>query len=301
MLPLVSVVLPTHNRVQFLERAIRSVLRQTEQNFELIIVDDASTDDTPNYLARLATQDHRIRIIKNNQSNGAGGARNEGVEHRLRQWIAFLDDDDEWMPHKLQLQLNLLDADPNLVACSCNFILRFPSGRSRKVFLPQNVTLKQLLKDSVLGGASMCICSNKVLKEIGGFDSKFKSAQDWDLWVRLRQKGEIVACKEPLVLYQAHAGARITNNMQVQYVGARKFYFKHRNLMDLEVRRHRLASICYIMSRQTIRSLYCRIRYLIISLLNSSPRSAFSYAKSSLPRLIWDMFVLCIIQQKINR
>jgi glycosyltransferase involved in cell wall biosynthesis len=223
-------------------------------------------------------------------SKGGAGARNDGISCSRGEWIAFLDDDDEWMPTKLESQLGALNANLSAVACSCSFVRRFPSGASRLVVVPENVTLRQVLSGSVLGGASMCLCSSNVLREIGGFDPDFRSGQDWDLWARLRQKGVVTTCRESLVLYHAHEGSRITNNMQAQYVGARHFYFKYRCLMDASLRRHRVSYCCFIMSRQVARGFRRRIRYLILSLLNSSPWDSLTYARSSIPRLIRDAF-----------
>lgn len=287
--PRVSVVMPTHNRAAFVGRAVASVLRQTESDFELIIVDDASTDGTGECLASLARQDERIRVLTNTASKGGGGARNVGIEASRGQWVAFLDDDDEWVPGKLEIQLAKLATSPAAVACSCGYEQHFSSGASKVVRLPQQVTLTQLLCGSVLGGASMCVCARTVLQAIGGFDASFRSGQDWDLWVRLRQQGPIAVCDEPLVRYKAHDGDRITNNMNSQYLGARRFYFKHRHLMDAALRRHRLAYTCFIMSRQPNRPGSARLRYLALSLHHSTPRVALSYAASSLPRLLMDM------------
>jgi glycosyl transferase family 2 len=198
------------------------------------------------------------------------------------EWIAFLDDDDEWLPTKLQGQLETLRANASAVACSCSYIMRLSSGASKVVIVPTDVTLRQLPLDNRLGSASLCLSSSSgVLREIGGFDVKFRSAQDMDLWVRLRQKGAAVASRGALVLYRVHQGLPISNNMQSQYVGQRRFYFKHRDLMDAPLRRHRISHNCFIMSCQTTRRLRPRFRYLILSLLNSSPAVSLAYAKSS--------------------
>lgn len=289
-IPLVSVVLPTHNRADFLARAIRSVVGQTENNLEIIVVDDASNDGTSELLQQLARNDPRIKILRNSKSLGGGGARNVGIAASTGEWVAFIDDDDEWVPTKVECQLQMLRANTVAVACSCNFEQQFPSGATKTVKLPKNVTLNELLQGSVMGGASMCLCSRDVLRQIGGFDTSFKSAQDWDLWTRLRQKGCIVVCGEVLVRYQAHDGPRISNDMQSQYQGARRFYFKHRSKMDKTIRRFRVAYTCFIMSRQINRSISARFKYLIVSLRHSTYLSGVSYAISSLPRLLADYF-----------
>src|SRR3954471_3920817 len=106
--PRVSVVVPTHNRADVVGRAVASVLAQTERDLEVIVVDDASTDGTAQRLAELAKGDDRIRIIANAVALGGGGARNAGIAASRGQWVAFLDDDDEWLPAKLAIQLETL-------------------------------------------------------------------------------------------------------------------------------------------------------------------------------------------------
>jgi glycosyltransferase involved in cell wall biosynthesis len=286
--PLVSVVLPTRDRVQFLRGAVASVLAQSEQDLELLVIDDASTDGTVAYLADLARSDRRVRVIRNSEAQGGARARNEGIRCARGAWVAFLDDDDEWMPNKLERQLETLTADGTAVACSCGYVKQVGRVWSTPVRVPSRVSVHELLVRNRLGGASMCVCSGKILKEIGGFDAKLRSAQDHDLWLRLRQRGEIVSCSEPLVLLRVHRGVRISNDMQSQYQGARRFYFKHRSLMDADSRRCRLAYNCFVMSRQTSRSLRYRYRHLVLSVHSSSPVFSLSYARSSAPRLAKD-------------
>lgn len=286
--PLVSVVIPTRDRVDHLRRAADSVLKQSQDDLELIIVDDASEDGTAAYLAELASRDSRVRTVRNAVARGGAGARNDGISRSRGQWIAFLDDDDEWLPEKLQRQLHMLQNTPSAVACSCDFVMRFSSGRSKVVQVTPNATLQQLLFENQLGSASLCICSSRVLKEIGGFDARLRSAQDQDLWARVRQRGDVAVCGEALVLYRAHGGRRITNNMQSQYLGARRFYFKHRDMMDTPCRRRRMARNCFLMSRQVTRDIRHRLRYLMLSMRNSPPMDALVYATSSVPRLVRD-------------
>jgi glycosyltransferase involved in cell wall biosynthesis len=286
--PLVSVILPTRNRVDFLRGAVASVLRQSERDLELIVVDDASSDETQAYLAALLAEDARVRIVRNAVPKGGAGARNEGVMLSRGKWIAFLDDDDEWMPNKLRKQLETLNANSSAVACSCAYFRRFPSGRSVAVAVPSNASLEDMLIENRLGGASLCVCSSTVLKSIGGFDQRLRSAQDHDLWMRLIQAGAVVVCDELLVIYRAHAGPRVTNDQQSQYAGARRFYFKYRHLMNETARRRRISHNCFLMSRQMARGSGHRVRYLLLSMLNARPWASLRYARSSIPRLAKD-------------
>jgi glycosyltransferase involved in cell wall biosynthesis len=286
--PLVSVVLPTHNRVNLLKRAVESVFSQSVTDFELIIVDDASRDGTKEFLASLEMRDPRVRIVHSQTAVGGARARNAGLQLCRGKWTAFLDDDDQWLPDKLQRQLEKLSANPCAIACGCGYLRCLSSGRSKQVLVSSNPTIPRLLADSVLGSASLCLGSTRILREIGGFDSTLRSAQDMDLWVRLRQRGDIEVCREVLVLYADHSGPRITSDMKAQYVGSRRFYFKHRYLMDEQLRRRRVAYCCFIMSRQQSRSFRRRCYYLLLSLLHSAPRLSLAFARSSVPRLLSD-------------
>lgn len=286
--PLVSVVLPTHDRVDLLAGAVESVLSQTEQSFELIVVDDGSRDATPEYLAALTSRDRRTRSVRIEFPRGGGAARNEGLRLSRGEWVAFLDDDDRWLPTKLEKQLAALRGHPAAVAASCGYERVFPSRKRQVVAVPRSVKLSDLFEFNVLGSASLCVGSAQALRSIAGFDTSLVAGQDLDLWIRLRQLGEIVVCSEPLVLYHVHDGPRITNNMLSQYAGSRKFYFKHRHLMDRAIRRHRVAQASFLMSRQNQRGLYRRIRFLLIAMRNAKLGDAIAYARSSLPRLLRD-------------
>src|SRR6516225_2350448 len=253
--PLVSVILPTRDRLELLRRAVASVRAQTERRFELIVVDDASSDDTPDYLQQLVAADRRIRIVRNALPGGGGGARNAGIRLSGARWVAFIDDDDEWLPHKLEQQLRILQSDGAAVACSCGYLVRSRSGASKVMAVRANTTVQELLTNNWLGGASTCVCSSEALRDIGGFDPSLRAGQDLDLWVRLRQRGKVAICAETLVIHRAHAGPRITTDTKSQYLGVRRFYFKHRDLMVPATRRHRLSYCCYVMSMQIARPL----------------------------------------------
>ena len=277
--PLISVVLPTHNRASLLKKAIDSVLLQTERDLELIIVDDASTDQTSELLNEFVKIDARIKVIKNKVALGGGGARNAGIFASKGKWVAFLDDDDEWFKNKLSLQLEKINLSPSAVACSCDYEHHYPFGLIKKFVLPDRITLNELYYGNSLGGASMCLCSRNILLSIKGFDTKLKSGQDWDLWVRLRAQGQVVVCNEPLVRYMDHSGFRISNNMRSQYLGSRYFYFKHRDSMDVVLRKFRICHLCFLKSRDTSKNLKNRLHYLFLAVHFSDLSTGLKYLK----------------------
>lgn len=284
--PIVSVIIPTHNREQFIATAIQSVLAQSCQDFEIIIVNDASTDNTKQILFNLAKQDKRIQIINNTVSLGGAASRNAGIAISKGKWIAFLDDDDTWHPQKLEIQIAALEKNPNAIASSCAYTVNYPLKIKKRVITPNLITLNKLVSQSVLGGASVCICLASILKKINGFDERLRSSQDWDLWVRLRLQGNIISVKDPLVDYYVHFNYRISNNMRSKYSGSRTFYFKHKHLMDNNAKINNLAFLCFIRSRQNHRSFLSRIYHLLLAINHSPTRSKIAYLISSLPRII---------------
>lgn len=242
---LVSVVIPTRNRCERVVRAISSVRDQTWPNVEIIVVDDASTDATSERLAELRRETPTLRVIRNDQPRGGGGARNIGIAATKGRWVAFLDDDDRWMPRKIEVQLATLRSKPEASAASCFFYYHGRFRRPRLVRVPSNLTEQQILSANDLGGASMCLTSRAMLDRIGGFDPLLRSGQDWELWLRLFYAGPIVVCNEPLVVYDSHPDERITTDIGSVYAGKRRIFFRYRGRMGNRARRSNIALLLY--------------------------------------------------------
>lgn len=239
----VSVVIPTHNRWVRLQRAIASVRAQTWSPIEIIVVDDGSTDGTEDRLQELAATDPAIRAIRNDQSKGGAAARNQGIAAASGRWIAFLDDDDVWLPTKIQRQVALLETDPSASAVSCSYYYQARFRRTRLTHVRPVEAPQEILRGNNLGGASVCLASARILRQIGGFDAALRSSQDWDLWIRLSRVGRILVCDEPLASYDSHHGTRISRNVHSAYAGRRRAYFRYRPLMDPAMRKSHLAAL----------------------------------------------------------
>lgn len=181
--PSVSVVIPTHNRLHTLQRAVSSVLQQTYSIVELIVVDDGSTDDTSDWLR---TQPANIRVITQ-ENHGVSHARNRGIEHAQGDWIAFLDSDDYWHADKLQQQFDALQRSPELRLCHCDEIWI----RNGKRVNPKN-------KHKKLGGnifehclplcaisPSATLIRSDAFTQHGLFDESLPACEDYDLWLRI--------------------------------------------------------------------------------------------------------------------
>ena len=185
--PRVSVVLPTYNRADLLPRAIRSVLAQTFDDFELIVVDDCSPSSMAPVVAEFG--DPRIRFIRHEQNRGNAAARNTALRAARAPYIAFLDDDDEWAPEKLELQVPVLDAsapDEAMVYCPRRVI---EDGRVVGVDAPgkEGFVLEHMLPWGLMSCPSVLL-KKVVLDDIGMFDEKLARGVDDDLWRRIARK-----------------------------------------------------------------------------------------------------------------
>lgn len=282
-LPMISVVIPTHNRRERLVRAIASVYAQTWPNIEIVVVDDASSDDTPAYLEGLALKDQRVRVVRNKFALGGGGARNRGIAEATGAYIAFLDDDDVWVPEKLEIQFSMLLAKPGVSAVSCGFIAEFPFFGKRAVRVVAPVDEQQLLRSNHLGGASMCLTSKAALVAVGGFDPRLCSGQDWDLWLKLYDQGEIVVSDQALVRYIPHTGMRITSNPNSTYRGRRRIYFRYLQKMDKITRFLLLLELLYcrrvVMVNGRIEKLPGLVMVIRVALGKNALRYLYRFAK----------------------
>lgn len=212
--PLVSVVIPTHNRARLLERAIRSVLRQTYANLECIVVDDGSEDDTPERARRI--DDPRLRYIRLDPTQHVSRARNAGIAAARGSLVAFLDDDDEWLPEKLQRQVALLLRLPPTVGMVYTWMEYVdPTGaviREHRPMLRGHV-FDQVLDRQRIGGCPTLLVRRKVIDEIGGFDPELKRGNDGDFIRRVALRYEVDLVPESLVrVHTGHPHERITGS-----------------------------------------------------------------------------------------
>ncbi|MBN1360267.1 MAG: glycosyltransferase [Sedimentisphaerales bacterium] len=189
---MISVVIPAYNAERFIRRTIDSVLAQTYRDFELIVVDDGSTDDT-----REVVESYGSRVCYIYQKNaGDGPARNTGIAAAKGEWIAFLDHDDEWLPNKLELQVALLERNPELRWCGANFErsclhVRQAAGDTEK--LTQTMAGRDYFDNFFTAVATQgcalvtmtMIVHREVFEQVGVFDSCWALCADFDMWWRI--------------------------------------------------------------------------------------------------------------------
>jgi len=192
MSPTVSVIIPTYNRWPMVGEAIESVLAQSYRSWELIVVDDGSTDDTSE---RLAPYGSKIKYISR-QRSGVAAARNHGIASATGQYVAFLDSDDLWMPRKLEVQTAFMEQHPNVQICQTEEIwirrgVRVnPKAKHAK---PSGDIFRSSL-DLCLVSPSAVMMTKRLFTESGGFDESFPVCEDYDLWLRIS-----VHCSVPLI------------------------------------------------------------------------------------------------------
>lgn len=245
---LVTVIVPTKNRLAVLKRAIESVKKQTWKNIEIIIIDEASTDGTKDYLSALQQTDPFVEVIFNTQSIGAAQARNLGIDLAKGEFIAFIDDDDEWMPEKTKKQIDFLNLNKEYVAVTSDFLIVHDKGKlgTKTKHIPLTIDDQELLCYNFLGGASMCLARTSALKQIEGFNPSLPSCQDWDLWLKLFFVGKIGVLNEPLVRYYSHNEDRISSKLISVYEGRKSIYFLYRNLMTAYTLKRNISGIFFI-------------------------------------------------------
>jgi len=192
--PAVTVIIPTFNRASLVVRAIRSVLGQTCQDWELIVVDDCSTDGTEQAVRGFS--DNRITYIRHDRNRRGGAARNTGIRYAQGEYVAFLDSDDEWLPEKLQKELEVFrNSDPAVGLVYTGKMILDESGRVLEVRMPTKSgwVYDALLDWDFIGSCSRVTVKKQVLDRVAGFDETFVNCQDYDLWLRVARASKI-AC-----------------------------------------------------------------------------------------------------------
>jgi glycosyltransferase involved in cell wall biosynthesis len=200
----VSVIIPTYNSARFLTAAVESVLKQTFKDFEVIVIDDGSTDNTSEIIKQFG--DSVRYIFQKNQ--GVSVARNTGIKNSAAKYVAFLDADDVWMPTKLEKQIAALKENPKSKVCYTEYLSVSSDLKPqdlRRLRCQNEVLSDLLLRGNVIGPPSTVFGERGIFEELGGFDSNLSLSADWDMWIRLASVTEWTFIKEPLLMYRLHS------------------------------------------------------------------------------------------------
>lgn len=217
---MVSVVIPTHNRCDLITRAISSVIKQTYKDLEILVVSDGSTDDTKDVVKRLAAEDERIKLIEYHPSKGGNVARNTGIEMASGEYVAFLDDDDEWLPEKLEKQLAVMEADSDIGLVYTGTRIIYVNEKVTYSFNPKakGDLSKEILLDNSIGTTSTVMARKDILIKAGLFDTELRALQDFDLWIRLCQMCKVGMVCEEMINYYNYVGTNQISALTDKYI-----------------------------------------------------------------------------------
>ena len=260
---LVSVVITTYKRrVSQIKAAIDSVLNQSHENLELIIVDDSPNeyeyrDEVKNYCENIS--DSRVKYIQHKKNMGACAARNTGFSNSNGKYIAFLDDDDEWVKDKIEKQLDVFRKSKNNIGLVyCNSTIH--EGFDRHTPYRGSV-YKQLSCDNFIGSCSFPLLKSEALEKVGGFDPKMVASQDWDTWLRISKIYDIDYTEDSLIHYYIHKGERITGNTMKRLDALHRLDEKQKDILttdkDVLVSRREYELRLYIQSKQVGEAIKC--------------------------------------------
>jgi len=208
---LISIIIPTYDRSAFLKEAIESVLKQTYQSFELIVVDDGSTDDTAGVLSRYAGKISALSV----NHGGPSAARNYGIKAARGDYIAFLDSDDLWLPGKLAAQMHFFHNNPEARIC-----------QTEEIWMRNSVRVNPRQKHKKYSGwifdkcLPLCVVSpsavmihRSVFKQVGLFDETFPACEDYDLWLRIAPLYPIYLIDKPFIIKRGGHGDQQSKNV----------------------------------------------------------------------------------------
>lgn len=219
--PIVSVIIPTYNRAHLVSRSIQSVLNQTYQDFELIIIDDGSNDNTEDVIEEFQKKDKKIRYIRHDKNKGGSAARNTGVRAAKGEYIAFQDSDDEWFPEKLEKQMKIFENMPTEVGVVYSDMWRICRGKRKywcsPIIKPEDGVVYNQALDRFMGmgmgiGIQSAIIKRKCFNTVGMFDESFHRFIDLELFIRLSKYYYFYHINEPLVNYYNTGKGISTNN-----------------------------------------------------------------------------------------
>lgn len=228
--PLISIIIPTHNRPRLVSRAVNSALEQTIDDLEVIVVDDGS--EQPPELP----SDPRVRLISQDKARGGAAARNVGTKAACGRWVTYLDDDDRLLPHMVDVSLKALSEAtlPNPVAVISGIELVTMEGKVKQQRLPPSVRLRGAyfsLEKLELGYSyntkQTLVVEREVIEQIGGWDESFRSRVHSELFLRLNPACSIIGL--PVITYQltAHEGDRVSQNLDLRQESFHRLIRKH--------------------------------------------------------------------------
>lgn len=244
MITTVSIITPLHNAEAFVAETISSVLAQSYQDWELIIIDDVSGDQSVDIVERFLEQDARIKLIRLTENSGAAVARNTGIEAAKGRYIAFLDSDDLWLPEKLSTQLAFMKTHDHAFSFSAYERIDEHGKSLGEVGVPAKITYRQMLKTSVIG----CLTAMYDTHFFGKiYMPLIRKRQDYGLWLKLLKQVDFAyGIQQPLARYRIRRNSISSNKLNTATYNWRLYR---------EVEKLSLFASCYYFSQYAIRGI----------------------------------------------
>ena len=226
-MPKVSVIIPTHNRPELLKRAVNSVLSQTYTDLEVIVVDDGLEKRADEIINNF--NDSRLKYIQHSEEKGGSAARNTGIKSASGEFIAFLDDDDEWLLHKLATQMAQFESTPRDVGFCFSAVENVYPNRKRTTTVPSGIADYHQLALSYFKSllTVTLIIKKYVFEEVGMFDEQFPSHQEADLMIRVTGKFKGVGINQPLVRVAMGGHQQVGGSLNRRILGREMLLAKH--------------------------------------------------------------------------
>jgi len=228
--PLVSIITPSYNSEKYIRETVKSVQEQTYTNWEMIIVDDCSSDNSRAVLEELARDEERVKIHFLQENSGAAVARNTAIKLAKGQYIAFLDSDDKWKPNKLQTQLDFM-RNNNYAFSFTSYDLMNENGEllDKSVHVPTEIDYHGLLKNTIIGCLTVMIDKEKV----GDFQMpNIRARQDFALWLLILKRGfKAYGLQQSLAIYRIVPGSVSSNKVNM----IKKNWYVYRKIENLNV------------------------------------------------------------------
>ena len=207
---LVSIIMPSYNSERYIRKSIESIQKQTFTDWELLITDDCSTDQTCDVIASMAQTDSRIRLFTSAQNAGAGIARNHSISMARGRFIAFCDSDDQWLPEKLEKQLAFMMQQDCALSFSSYYTVTEDSEDRGVIVCKPTVSFRQMRRDNCIGCLTAVYDTDKIGKV---YMPTIRKRQDWGLWLLILQKCHIAyGYQEPLAVYMIRSNDSVSSN-----------------------------------------------------------------------------------------
>lgn len=230
-MPSISVIMPAFNASKTIELSIESVLKQTQNDFELIIINDCSTDDTLQKIEEIAREDSRIRVYSNEINSGASFSRNYGVSVAKGDWIAFIDSDDLWREDKLKKQIELVDNNPDAVLTfTASAFINWEGVPFNYIMaVPDKIDYTALLKKNLLSCSSVLVKS-ELMKSIKMYDDSI--SEDYAAWLTILKKVDFAyGINEPLLIYRVCKKSKSSSRIKAAIMTFKTYRYIGYNLL----------------------------------------------------------------------